>query len=102
MTAANQVGVSEPSLETIETIKQKKQEIPEPPTGPLKYEISENEESIKLDLSSPRGLEIKGYVIEKQDNAMQQLTMKKFNMPSVLSDWKQKSAFFSTSSSTNE
>ncbi len=102
VTAANQVGVSEPSLETIETTKQKKLEVPEPPKGPLKYEISENGESIKLDWSSPGGLKIKGYVIEKQDNAMQQLTMKKFNMPSVLSDWKRVGYTRTSSATINE
>ena len=102
VTAANQVGMSEPSLETMETLKQRKVEVPEIPKGPLKYEINENGESITLNWNASSSRDIKGYIIEKQDNAMQQLAYKKYNMPSMLSEWKLVSHTRTTSATINE
>jgi tellurite resistance-related uncharacterized protein len=104
VTAANQVGLSEPSLETTDTLKQRKVEVPETPKGPLNYEISENGETITLNWAVVNRRDIKGYIIEKQDNAMQQLSNKnkKYNMPSMLSEWKLVAYSRTTSATINE
>ena len=102
VTAANQVGRSEPSLETIDTLKQRKVEVPETPKGPLKYEVSENGESITLNWTVVNRRDIKGYIIEKQDNVMQQFSNKRFNMPSMLSEWKLVAYCRTTTATINE
>jgi predicted phage tail protein len=67
--AVNKAGQSEPSLETIDFKVQKNITIPEAPSGPLRYTISEDDYIIKLNWSEPKsdgGSKIKRYIIEKK------------------------------------
>lgn len=67
--ALNSAGASEPSLETEEV---QNLSVPSVPTGPLKYEISDDENSIKLEWKKPKsdgGSRITRYIIEKKEIA---------------------------------